>query len=256
MEEKMIIANWKSYLTLAETEDLAKAISDFTKRKKNLPDLVFCPSFPALPAVSKIVVKNKNIRLGAQNMNWKEKGAYTGEVSPLMLKELGCEFVILGHSERRKYYHETNLEIHQRLRLAVEENLIPVLCVGETAEEKKAGERDSVLRKQVTECLGSLVLGEDNDIIVAYEPVWAIGTGDAVHPDEAVHAHNVIRQAIVDAYSETEYNRNFKIIYGGSVDAENLEGFVERKIISGVLVGSASAKVDSFKKLIEAYINR
>jgi len=256
MKDKIIIANWKSYLSLDETEDLTKVVVDFIKDKKGLPELVLCPSYPALLAVNKIIGKNKNIALGAQSMGWREKGAYTGAVSPIMLKETGCEFVILGHSERRKHYGEKNLDIHERLRLAIEQKLTPILCVGETAEEKKQGKRDEIIREQVSECLGTVELNEGDRIIVAYEPVWAIGTGDAVAPEEAVHAHQVIRQTIVDAFSELEYSKYFSIIYGGSVDAGNIEGFLERDIISGVLVGSASAKADKFEALISAYINR
>lgn len=256
MGEKLIIANWKSYLSLAESEDLTRELANYVKNKKKLPELVLCPSYPALLTVNKIIEKNSKISLGAQNMNWREKGPFTGAVSPIMLKEVGCEFVILGHSERRKHFREENLDIHHRLRLALEQGLIPILCVGETAEERRAGKRDDVVREQVSESVGILDINEDDRIIIAYEPVWAIGTGDAVEPDDAVHSHQVIRQTIIDAFSELEYNKNFQIIYGGSVDPDNIEGFLEHDIISGVLVGSASTKEEKFKEMIEAYINR
>jgi len=252
---KIIIANWKTYLSIDESIDLAKEILRFIKNKKDLPELVLCPSYPAIGEVQKAVNKSQKIKLGAQNMNWRDRGAYTGEVSPIMLKELSCEFVILGHSERRKHFHETNLDIHERVRLALEYNLTPIVCVGETAEERRQGKRDKVIREQVTESLGVLDLDEGSRIIIAYEPVWVIGTGKAVDPDDAVHSHGVIRQALVDNFSEPEYNLHFRVIYGGSVDADNLEGFLEREIISGVLVGGASTKAESFKELIEAYIN-
>jgi len=256
MAEKIIIANWKSYLNLTESEVLAKKISKFTRKKDNLPELVLCPSYPALPVVEKAINKNENIALGAQNMSWREKGPFTGAVSPVMLKEVGCDFVILGHSERRKHFHETNLDVHYRLKLALEIGLIPVICVGETGEERKAGKRDDIIKEQTSESIGSLDFKEHDRVIVAYEPVWAIGTGDAVEPEDAVHSHEVIRQTIVDNFSESEFNLHFQIIYGGSVNAENLEGFLEYDIISGVLVGSASTKEDKMEAIIEAYINR
>ena len=256
MEEKIIIANWKSYLTLSESESLAKEMANFIKNKSNLPELVICPSYPALPGVNTFVEKNNNIELGAQNMNYSEKGAFTGAVSPIMLKEVGCKFVILGHSERRQHYGEKNIDIHQRLRLAVVHELTPIVCVGETAEERHEGKQDEVVRKQVSESIGTLDLEEDDRVIIAYEPIWAIGTGKAVEPDQAEHMHQVIRQTIIDGFSELEYNKHFQIIYGGSVDQDNIEGFLERDIISGVLVGSASTKEEKFKGMINAYINR
>jgi triosephosphate isomerase len=256
MEEKIIIANWKSYLSLAESEDLAKEISDFIKSKKGLPELVICPSYPALPGVNKIIEKNKFIELGAQSMSYVEKGAYTGEVSPIMLKEVGCKFVILGHSERRQHFGEKNLDVHERLRLALVQGLTPVVCVGETAEERQAGKQDDVVREQVSESIGTVDLNENDRVIIAYEPIWAIGTGMAVEPDQAVHLHQVIRQTMIDSFSELEFNKHFQIIYGGSVDSENIEGFLERDIITGVLVGSASTKEEKFTGIINAYINR
>ena len=256
MAEKIIIANWKSYLGLVESEELAKKISKFTARKNNLPELVLCPSYPALTAVEKIIAKNKNLKLGAQNMNWRDKGPFTGAVPPSMLKECGCEFVIIGHSERRKHFHDTDLEIHYRLRLALESGLTPIVCVGETAEERHQGRRDAVVKEQTAECVGAINFNENDRIIIAYEPVWAIGTGDAVEPADAVHSHEIIRQTLVDNFSEAEFNLHFQIIYGGSVDASNLEGFLENDIISGVLVGSASTKEEKMEAIIEAYINR
>lgn len=256
MAEKIIIANWKSYLGLAESEDLAKKISKFTNKKKHLPELVLCPSYPALNAVDKIIAKNQNIKLGAQNMNWRDKGPFTGEVAPSILKESGCEFVIIGHSERRKHFHDTNLEVHYRLRLALEFGLVPIVCVGETAEERQEGRRDAVIKEQAAESVGTLSFNENDRVIIAYEPVWAIGTGDAVDPADAVHSHEIIRQTLVDNFSESEFNLHFQIIYGGSVDAANLEGFLEHDIVSGVLVGSASTKEEKMEAIIEAYINR
>ncbi|MBU0648676.1 triose-phosphate isomerase [Patescibacteria group bacterium] len=251
MQSKIIIANWKAYLSIVESEELAKEIYDFAKSKKDLPKIIICPSFPALPSVGKILCGRKNIKLGAQNASWCERGAYTGEVIAPCLGELGCEFVILGHSERRKHFNEKNPDINQRVKMALQNNLTPIVCVGETREEKQAGQRDDVVRAQVIECAGDLDPEPGQKIIIAYEPVWVIGTGQAVAPEDAEHSHQVIKQALVDKYSESEYNTHFQIIYGGSVGAGNLKGFFEKDIIAGVLVGGASAKAQSLKQLIE-----
>jgi len=252
MQSKIIIANWKAYLSIAESEELAKEIFDFVKSSKNLPEIILCPSYSALPLVGKILRDRKNIKLGAQSTSWCERGAYTGEVIAPCLEELGCEFVILGHSERRKYFNEKNSDINQRVKAALGNNLTPIVCVGETREERQAGKRDDVVRAQVIECVGDLDPEPGQRIIIAYEPVWVIGTGEAVAPEDAEHSHQVIKQALVDKYSESEYNTHFQIIYGGSVDAGNLKGFFEKDIIAGVLVGGASTKAQSLKRLIEA----
>lgn len=255
MKNKIIIANWKTYLSISESEELAKDVLKYAKKQKDLPELVLCPTFTAIPAVAKALGGSGKIKLGAQNMNWRDRGPFTGEVSPITLKELGCEFVILGHSERRGNFHDTNLEIHERIKLALEYGLIPVICVGETAEEKRAGRRDEVVRRQVTESVGILDLKGPERIIIAYEPVWAIGAGQAVPADDAESSHLSIRQTIIDNYSEPEYNLHFQIIYGGSVDAANLEGFLEKDIVSGVLVGSASSRTESLINIIDGCIN-
>ena len=255
MNKKIVIANWKAYLSIAESGDLAKDISKFCKGKKNLPEIVICPSYPAIAEAGKSLNKNKSIALGAQNMCWCEKGAYTGEVAHFILNELGCEFVILGHSERRKHFHETGLGIHQRVRIALKNQITPIVCVGETREERQQGQRDEVVRRQVSEAVGVLDFKDSERVIIAYEPVWVIGTGQAVDPDDAEYSHQVIRQTLVDVYSEAEYSRHFHIIYGGSVDAENIRGFFKKDIVEGVLVGGASTKSESFIQLLEACMN-
>lgn len=254
MDKKIIIANWKAYLSLAESEELAKNILKFIKNKKDLPEMVFCPSFPCILPIAKVLKNTDKIKLGAQNMCWCEMGAYTGEVPANLLNEVGCDFVILGHSERRKHFHEKNLDIHYRVKAALEHGLTPIICVGETYEERRQGKRDEVVRKQTIESVGVLDLKPSQRVILAYEPVWVIGSGRAVEPEDAVHSHRVIKQALVDSYSQTEFNLYFQIIYGGSVDPQNLQGFIEHDIISGVLVGGASTKEDSFKGLIEVCI--
>ncbi|MDD4995379.1 MAG: triose-phosphate isomerase [Patescibacteria group bacterium] len=255
MNNKIIIANWKTYLSVFESEEIVREVLKFVKKQKDMPELVFCPTFTAIPSVAKIIGGSGKMKLGAQNMNWRDRGPFTGEVSPITLKEFGCEFVILGHSERRVHYHETDLEIHERIKLALEYGLIPVVCVGETAEERRAGRRDEVVRRQVTESLGILDLKGSERIIIAYEPVWAIGSGQAVAADDVESSHMSIRQTIIDNYSESEFNLHFQIIYGGSVDAANLEGFLEKEIVSGVLVGSASSRTESLISIIDGCIN-
>jgi triosephosphate isomerase len=254
MKSKIIIANWKAYLSDQECVDLTKGILKFVKEKKNLPEIVLCPSFISISAVAKLLAKTKKIKIGGQNMCWCDRGAYTGEIPAFQLKEAGCEFVILGHSERRKHAHEKSLDIHERIRAALENGLTPIVCVGETYEEKRLGKRDDVVRRQVIESVGVLNFADKERVIIAYEPVWVIGTGKAVSADEAVHSHQVIKQALVDSYSLAECDFHFQIIYGGSVDPANLGGFLAKDLIGGVLVGGASTKLSSFKGLIEAYL--
>jgi triosephosphate isomerase len=253
--QKSIIANWKMYLSAEESIDLTGELLKFIKNKKNLPEIIICPSFPTIGEIKRTVKNSNKLALGAQNMHWADRGAYTGEVSPIMLKELGCRFIILGHSERRRYFNENNRDVHKKVRIALEHGLTPIVCVGESGEERRAGKRDEVVRRQVSESLDSLDISKGQRVIIAYEPVWVIGTGQAVEPDDAVHSHEVIKQTIIDTFSENEFNLHFQIIYGGSVDEKNLAGFLEKDIISGVLVGGASTKPESLKGLIEVCLN-
>jgi triosephosphate isomerase len=212
--------------------------------------VVLCPSFVSLGEVGKIL-KGTKIKLGAQDCFWESQGAYTGEVSATYLREIGCEYVILGHSERRKYLNETDEMVHQKVRMALSAGLTPIVCVGETFSQRQEGAKDYILIQQTTKALEGINLGLEKKIIIAYEPVWVIGTGQAISPSEAESAHQVIRQALLDIFPELMVEKSFRIIYGGSVDSINVKNFVCLKNTSGVLVGGASLDAGEFIQLIK-----
>ncbi|MFH1173321.1 MAG: triose-phosphate isomerase, partial [bacterium] len=218
-------------------------------------EIVICPSFISLQEVGAMIRKN-NLKLGAQDVFWEEKGAYTGEVSPLMLEEMGCEYVIVGHSERRKYLGETDEMIHRKTRVALEENLIPILCVGETFEERQEGSKDYVIIRQLTGALEGLSIKPDQQLVIAYEPVWVIGSGQAVSPEEAGLAKDLIRQTLLDLFPLDIIDNNIRIIYGGSVDHTNVKPFLEEARLQGVLVGGASLNAQEFINIVKSINNQ
>ncbi|MDP2753742.1 MAG: triose-phosphate isomerase, partial [Nitrospirota bacterium] len=216
-KQKIVIANWKMKLTLAETLNLAKSMkTKLSELKKGT--MVICPGLISLVDVNKIL-KGSNIKLGAQNVFWEEKGAYTGEISPDQLVEAGCDYVIVGHSERRKYLLENYEIIHQKLKAVLNiDNLIPIVCIGENTDERKTDRRDFVLVDQLHQALGGIDIVGDQQIIIAYEPIWAIGSGIAIEPSEAEYAHKIIKLTLKDIFGLQIASNNFRIIYGGSID--------------------------------------
>lgn len=246
----LIIANWKMRLSVKDTLVLAKALVSSLNKYTNQADIVLCPSYPVLPLVADIL-KGKNIALGAQDVFWKAKGAYTGEVSGDMLKDLGVSYVLVGHSERRQYLKETDQMIQHKVASALSEGLTPVLCVGETFTERQIGSKDVVVARQVERALQGIELNVKDRLVVAYEPVWVIGSGQAVSAAEAEHSALVIKQSLVNLLPSKVVLGQVRLIYGGSVDAGNISDFLPTKVISGVLVGSASLAVDSFTALVK-----
>ena len=251
--KKIVIANWKMNLSIKESQDLTKKIIEGLKRIKNLEniELVLSPSFLAIPFVKEII-KNSliPIYLSAQDIFWEEKGDYTGEISPLFLKELEVDFAIIGHSERRMNLKEDDEMIHKKVRIALLHQISPIICIGETFEEREENQTDIVLIKQVSFALGGIKLTEKNKIIIAYEPVWAIGSGQAVDVRQLQHAKFIIKQRLVDLFGIDLVDKCFRIIYGGSVNSSNVKKFVEKKI-DGFLIGGASLNADEFLKIIE-----
>jgi len=251
MEPKkpIIIANWKMKLGLNEAGGLAKEL-----RGVSLPgvELVLCPSFVSLQSVGEIL-RGSKLKLGAQDVFWETAGAYTGEISAPQLREIGCEFVIVGHSERRKYFQETDDNVHQKIKASLAEGLTPIVCVGETFEQRQQGATDYILIKQVTAALEGIEFRSDQQLIVAYEPVWVIGTGQAIEPPEAQNAHRVIRQTLIDLFPLELVNDNTRIVYGGSVDSSNVSAFSQLENTDGVLVGGASLQADEFTDLIKNF---
>ena len=213
-------------------------------------DRVVCPPYTALTAVSELI-KDSPIGLGAQNMHWEESGAFTGEIAPPMLAEI-CEYVILGHSERRQYFGETDETVNKRLKAALAHGLKPIVCIGETLEENQASLTAEVVSRQVRGGLADLSAEEGVKLVVAYEPVWAIGTGLAATPEDANTIHkDVVRVALAEIFGDT-VAQSIRIQYGGSVKPENAEAFFGQSDIDGALVGGASLKADAFIAIAQA----
>ncbi len=251
--EPIIIANWKMNLSVKDSTVLAKKIVKTYKslKPKQTFNLVLCPTFPALFSVRQIL-KKTTIKLGAQNIFWHLSGAYTGEVSPQVLQEIGVEYVIVGHSERRQYLKETDVMVKHKTAAALSVGLKPIVCVGETFAERQSGRKDIVIIRQVHEALQGLGLSQGQQVIVAYEPVWVIGSGQAVAQDELKHTAKVIEQAIVDILGSQPLRQGaVRIIYGGSVDSENILTCLTGWPLSGVLVGGASLNEARFSQLLK-----
>ena len=253
MRLPLIAGNWKLNKTATEAYKLVAEMMPGLRNIKGVEKLL-CPPFTALMAVSRLI-KDTDIRLGAQNMYWEEKGAYTGEISPAMLAEF-CQYVILGHSERRAYFGETNEQVNRKVRAALAYRLIPVICVGETLEENEAGRAAGVVSRQVREALlGMDLLAGPDPIVIAYEPVWAIGTGRAATAEGAnTLIRNVIRPTVGGMFGET-LAQGVRVLYGGSIDAKNAREFFRQPEIDGALVGGASLKARDFVAIVEAAQN-
>ncbi len=245
MRRWMLAGNWKMHNTIEEAKALARAVVEGTKEVTG-GDIVVAPVFTALAAVSG-VVRGTRVSLAAQDVFSEEKGAYTGEVAPAMLKDAGCEYVIIGHSERRKYFHETDESVNAKIKKSLAAGLKPIVCVGETEEEREKGVTEFVVGLQVKKGLyGVESLAE---ITIAYEPVWAIGTGKNATPQQAEEVHAFIRRLIADAYGQGPAE-GIRILYGGSVTKDNIGELIAMENIDGALIGGASLKSDSFISII------
>lgn len=242
MRQYFIAGNWKMHKTVSEAQALA---NDLVKTLKDGPHkYMIAPSFTALDAVSKIV-KGTNILLGAQNMSTDEQGAHTGEVSVLQLKDIGVQVVILGHSERRHIYKEDDEMINKKVKLALAHGLEVILCIGELLEEREAGKAEAVCEAQTRKGLAGISAEELKKVTIAYEPVWAIGTGKVATPEDAEAIHAYVRKIIADMYGK-EAADNIIIQYGGSMKAENCAGLLAKPDIDGGLIGGAALKADTF----------
>ena len=249
MRKRMIAGNWKMNKTVAQARQLVAEMAPEIKAISGV-DVVFCPPFMALTAVSAMVVGTQ-IGVGAQNLFWEASGAYTGEVSPQMVAEL-CQYVILGHSERRTYFGETDETVNKKVKAALVVGLTPIVCVGETLAENKAGQTASVVTRQTTQGLSGLSVEQVLKLVIAYEPVWAIGTGLAATPDGANAVHQkMIRPALAAMFGE-ETAQSVRILYGGSVTAANAAELFAQPDIDGALVGGVSLKTGDFVKIITA----
>ena len=211
-------------------------------------EVAVAPPFTALYPVKK-ELEGSYIKLAAQNLFWEEKGAFTGEISPLMLKEVGCQYVIIGHSERRQFFGETDETVNRKIKSALSHGLKVIFCIGETLKEREEGKTFSVIERQIEGGLKDLGREEINPLVIAYEPVWAIGTGKTATPQQAEEVHHFIRKKLETIYSK-EISQEIRIQYGGSVTPENIKGLMDQENIDGALVGRASLKVESFSRIV------
>lgn len=243
MRRPLIAANWKMNKTISETKEF---ISSFIPAVKDVTDvdIVIAPPFTSL-SVAAEKLKNTNIMLAAQDVFYEEKGAYTGEVSPLMLVEAGCKYVLIGHSERRQYFNETDEIINKKIKAAKKAGLKIIFCIGESLKEREEGKTFDVLRENIEKGLHET---DVEDIVIAYEPIWAIGTGKTATTQEIEEAHSYIRERLNAAYGDK--HDGVRILYGGSVTADNIDSLMACNDVDGVLVGGASLRVDSFVRIV------
>jgi len=247
MRRTLIAGNWKMNNSCAESVELVSQLKDILSASKEI-DIVVAPPFTALGAVA-AVLKGSPIGLSAQNVFWEESGAFTGEISTAMLKDVGCRYVIIGHSERRQYFSETDETVNKRLKAALKASLIPIVCIGETLAEREAEKTLAVIEQQLKGGLKGLSLEEMETVIIAYEPVWAIGTGKTATPDQAQEVHRFIRDIIARIFSK-EIADDTRILYGGSVKPDNVDQLMVQLDIDGALVGGASLKADAFARIV------
>jgi len=243
----ILAGNWKMNKTAAEARDLAARLAPLVAGVKDR-DIVLCPPFTALQAAGE-AIKGTNMALAAQDLHWEDKGAYTGEISAEMLLDLGCKYVIIGHSERRQYFGETDETVNKKVKQALKKGLLPIMCVGETLAEREAGKLDDVINRQVAGGLKDITAPDMTKIVIAYEPVWAIGTGKTATPEQANDVHGLIRKKVKSLYT-AEVADGLRIQYGGSVTPENVSQLMAKPDIDGALVGGASLKPESFAALV------
>ena len=247
MRKPIIAGNWKMNKLTSEAVELAREVKNKTGTIVDR-EIVLCPPFTVLSSV-KEVIKNSSIKLGAQNMYWEVRGAYTGEVSPTMLKDIGCNYVVLGHSERRQYFGETNETVNKKAKVAFSTGLIPIVCVGETLQQREKGETLTVIEEQVKTGLSGLTKEESKGLVVAYEPVWAIGTGKTATPDQAEQVQRFVRKLLGQMFGR-ENAQAIRILYGGSINPDNISALMSCENVDGGLVGGASLKAESFLKVV------
>ena len=248
MRKKVMAANWKMYKTPDETRDYLREFLPLVAGHSR-DEIVICPPYTDV-ATAIETARGSNVAIGVQNVHWKADGAYTGEISAPMLLCLGVTHVIIGHSERRQYFGETDDTVNLRLKTALESGLTPICCVGEVLQEREAGLTDDVLRRQCVRAFHAISAKKATKLIVAYEPVWAIGTGKTATPEMAAEAHAVIRREVTEIFGE-EFAGQLRILYGGSVKPENAKSLMSQEEIDGALVGGASLDPKSFAAIVK-----
>lgn len=250
MRNFLIAGNWKMNCGPQETSTLIKGIKNSDTEIPGDIDVLVCPPMISLTTAAEELEQQEDISLGAQNVYSEDNGSYTGEVSTQMLNEVGCEYVILGHSERRKYFGETDKTVNAKAQKAVADGLKPVICVGESLKQRKADEHERVVRKQVEAAILEIGAEDAAQLVIAYEPIWAIGTGESATPEQAQEMHAMIRTVLEDLYSQDEADQ-IQVLYGGSMKPHNAEELLSQPDVDGGLIGGASLKADSFTAIIE-----
>jgi len=251
MRKPIIAGNWKMNKTIKETVEL---ITGFKRELSDVDavDIIVCPTYTALSDARELLM-DSNIKLGAQDLYWVESGAFTGEISPGMIKDAGCTYVIIGHSERRKYFSETNGTVNKKTKAALVAGLLPIVCVGENLNEREANKTFDVVKDHIDGSLAGLTEEDMTKITVAYEPVWAIGTGKTATPGQAQEVHKYIRELLGSIFDK-ETALTVRIQYGGSVKPDNIKDLMAEEDVDGALVGGASLKVDSFVGIVKGAI--
>jgi triosephosphate isomerase len=253
---RLVIGNWKMKLSYRQSLALANSLKAALKKQPALKsqslEIGVCPDFLALPKVAEIL-RRSVIACGGQDACWQDKGACTGEVSPVELASLGCSYVILGHSERRLYNNETDSLISKKVIAALNSGLTPILCIGESGAERKSGKTMQILKRQLS-ILKKIKLDKNQKLVIAYEPVWAIGSGLSLSPEDAYAAHAMIKKELSIIYSEPVVARQTRVLYGGSVDAKNVLSLAQVPGIDGFLVGGASLRAAEFLKICSVFL--
>lgn len=249
MRTPIIVGNWKLNKTIGEAVALVAALRSLVADITDV-EVVVAPVFTGLSAVAEALTDG-DIRLAAQDVFWEDTGAFTGEVSPRMLKDVGCDYVIVGHSERRQYFGETNKNVNRKAKAAHAHGLIPIICVGETLEEREAGNTGAVVKDHLLNGITGLSADQIVSTIIAYEPVWAIGTGHNATPDQAQEIHALIRSLLSEVYS-ADVTSQVRIQYGGSVKPDNAAELIAQPDVDGALIGTASWEADSFAQIVKA----
>ncbi|MDD5528884.1 MAG: triose-phosphate isomerase [bacterium] len=253
MRKSFIAGNWKLNKKVSEAVEVSKAIKEGVINLSGA-DICICPTFTVLKSVYEII-KDSNIALGAQNIWYENQGAYTGEIGASSLLDVGCKYVIIGHSERRKYLNESDETIAHKTLSSLESGLIPIVCIGETLEERESGKAQKIIETQFSGACKNLPADKFSKVVIAYEPVWAIGTGKTATPEIAEEMHKFIRQLIKNRYNK-ELADNCRILYGGSVTPANIENLMKEPDIDGALVGGASLVPESFIELVKKSQNK
>lgn len=248
MRKPIIAGNWKMHKTVSESLELVSDLCKLTAGITNV-EIVVCPTFTALYPV-RMAICDGPLRLGAQNMHWEKQGAFTGEIAPGMLKDLGCVYVIVGHSERRQYFGENDDTVNKKVTAAFANRLTPIMCVGETLEQREAGITEGVIGRQVRQGLTGLTQEQVGSMVIAYEPVWAIGTGRTASAGDANKVCNFIRRTVAEVFGEDSAAR-VRIQYGGSVKADNIAELMAQSDIDGALVGGASLDAATFAQIVK-----